>query len=133
MTARPPRTPPAGPQQMSGEMMDVQAREVIWYRLHGRHPERIRLDSAKRPYVIGDWSWRRLHPTNPELVEDRMRAAGLYYEPKPKRCGACGVTKPPEEFYIKRNGRPMWQCKACSKARAIKWQREHPKRLRLVS
>lgn len=117
--------------------MDVQAREVEWYRRHGRHPERIVLDRTGNPFVIGDWSWRRLHAVAFELVEDRMRAAGVYREPQPKACGACRVVKQPDEFYVlkrgERVGRLMWMCKQCSKARASRWQKDHPKGLRLVS
>jgi hypothetical protein len=99
---------------------DVQEREVAWYRRHGRHPERVVRDGHGREYVIGDWSWERSHGPGAEMVE-------------PKACGDCRRVKPPEDFYVKQSGGLTWACKVCSRARASKWQREHPKRLRLVS
>ena len=35
------------------------AREVAWYRMNGRFPQRIKRDSRGREYVIGDISWNR--------------------------------------------------------------------------
>lgn len=62
-------------------MADVQAREVEWYRRHGRYPERVRVSGDGRYYVVGDWSWNRLRATKPEFVEPRMHAAGVYCPP----------------------------------------------------
>lgn len=56
----------------TGNLTNVQALEVAWYRIHGKYPERrIRTDSMGKPYVIGDWSWHR--GGNPvEYIEDQM-------------------------------------------------------------
>jgi hypothetical protein len=57
---------------------ESQAREVAWYRQHGRFPERIKYDGRGQLYVIGDQSWNMNHPS--ELIEGEMRAAGVYTE-----------------------------------------------------
>lgn len=108
--------------------MDVQAREAAWYRRHGRYPERVRLTLSGEPFVIGDWSWNRDYPNRREVVEPAMRRAGVYREPKPKKCGACLAVKPASEFYTQKTGYLTWACKECTKARARKWQQDHPKR-----
>lgn len=41
-----------------------QRAEVAWYRQHGKHHERIvrEYSGNGEDYVVGDWSWARLHP-----------------------------------------------------------------------
>lgn len=65
--------------------MDVQAREVEWYRRYGKYVQRIRRCTAGREYVVGDWSWERNHPDKDEPIEWRMQLAGVYREPRPRR------------------------------------------------
>lgn len=50
----------------------IQQLEVEWYRRHGKYRERICRDSMGREYVVGDWSWNRLHPEHQEHIEHRM-------------------------------------------------------------
>lgn len=52
-----------------------------------------------------------------------------------KACTRCGETKPESEYYkqTSRHGKVglAAECKACSKARAAKWQSENPEKVRL--
>ncbi len=48
------------------------AKEVAWYRQHGKHKDRIRTDRQGVDYVIGDWSWNRLYPERKEFVDEFM-------------------------------------------------------------
>ena len=52
--------------------------EIDWYRQHGKYPERITTDNRGVFYIVGDWSWHRLHPTQREPIEARMKAEGVY-------------------------------------------------------
>lgn len=54
--------------------MDPRELEVEWYRTNGKYPERIvREHGGKgREYVVGDWSWNRLHPDKPEFIEPQF-------------------------------------------------------------
>jgi hypothetical protein len=51
---------------------DIQAREVVWYRQYGKHPERIIRDGHGREYVIGDHSWNTSHADKLEYFEHRF-------------------------------------------------------------
>lgn len=52
------------------------AREVEWYRRHGRYPKsRIVRASDGVEYVIGDWSWNRKNPLRQEWVESQMSSS----------------------------------------------------------
>lgn len=42
-----------------------------------------------------------------------------------KKCGKCGVIKPISEFYIRKDGKPMWACKECNKKLVKKWNKEN--------
>jgi hypothetical protein len=53
--------------------MNNQTKEVEWYRKNGKHPTRIKHDQSGNLYVIGDWSWNKLHPSLYEKIEDRMK------------------------------------------------------------
>lgn len=70
-----------------GTLPPIQKREVRWYRNFGKYPSRIALDGTGKEYVIGDWSWNRNHRNMHELVEERMRTAGVYKQraESPKR------------------------------------------------
>ena len=57
---------------------EVRVAEIRWYNKHGKHPDRIVLDTSSIPYVIGDWSWNRLRPDREEFVEGEMKAACIY-------------------------------------------------------
>jgi hypothetical protein len=47
-----------------------QSDEVAWYRKFGRYPNhRIRKDFRGQEFVIGDWSWNKMHPKNQEHFE----------------------------------------------------------------
>jgi hypothetical protein len=49
---------------------DGNMREVEWYKRNGKYPlQRIARCSDGAPYVVGDWSWNRLHPEKHELIE----------------------------------------------------------------
>jgi hypothetical protein len=58
----------------------IAEREILWYRQHGKYPERITQSRRREFYVIGDFSWNRNYPDKSEVIEPRMRAAGLYDE-----------------------------------------------------
>jgi hypothetical protein len=53
-------------------------REVAWYRIGGRHADRIKRDTWGQIYVIGDWSWNRERFVEEEYIESRMQSAGVY-------------------------------------------------------
>lgn len=53
--------------------------ELAWYRKHGKYiRERIVADREGELFVIGDWSWERLHPNKAEYIEDRMNFHKIY-------------------------------------------------------
>ena len=46
--------------------------ELAWYKLNGKYADRITKDATGQEYVIGDWSWNRLHPDRVEHFEHRI-------------------------------------------------------------
>lgn len=46
--------------------------DVVWYREHGIHPDRIVHDSQGVEYVIGDWSWERKYPNRYESIDRKL-------------------------------------------------------------
>jgi hypothetical protein len=54
-----------------------QAAEVAWYRKHGKHPQRIQrmYGGEGDEYVVGDWSWHRMHSDSTEWIDARMAHA----------------------------------------------------------
>ena len=49
--------------------INIQEKEVKWYKKHGKYPDRISLTASGERYVIGDWSWNRKHPRRRERIE----------------------------------------------------------------
>jgi hypothetical protein len=59
--------------------MDINDREIEWYKQHGNYPQRITKDKFNRPYVIGDWSWNN-NGRPSEWIEERMRKDNVYLD-----------------------------------------------------
>lgn len=57
---------------------NIQQRQVEWYALHGKYPDRVRHDNNGKPFVVGDVSWERWRTGRPEIIEPEMdEALGL--------------------------------------------------------
>ncbi len=52
--------------------LEQAAYEVQWYRMHGKHTDRIRKDTRGNKYVMSDFLWNDRYPKRREHVKDRI-------------------------------------------------------------
>ncbi len=46
--------------------------DVTWYTQNGKYINRIGVDASDVVYIVGDWSWNRIHPDKYEMVDELL-------------------------------------------------------------